>query len=248
MKPGSIPGLRLCTAPALAFALVAGAAGAEGCVIAIDIGHTTGSPGAISARGIPEFQFNLALSRALRAALTARGCEVTLINEAGDLAALAQRTAQARGAHLFLSVHHDSVQPQYLRSWEFDGAQQRFSDRFSGYSLFVSRANPFPEKSLHCASTIGSLLQTHGHMPSAHHAENIAGENRAFADRANGVHYHDELVVLRTAGQAAVLVEAGVIVNRASEQALGMQHTRLGMAEAIARAVTDCLDYRPATQ
>lgn len=214
------------------------------CTIAIDVGHTVIRPGATSARGFHEFQFNRVLARALRTALEEKGCRVAMVNEDGDMTALGDRAAKAGDARLFVSIHHDSVQPHYLESWEFEGADRHYSDRFAGYSLFVSRENPFPGTSLQCASAIGAALQAGGYAPSYYHAEPIPGENRPFADRSNGVHYYDRLVVLHTAKQPAVLIEAGVIVNRDSEQMLTLPETRQGMAQAIAKGIATCLTAR----
>jgi N-acetylmuramoyl-L-alanine amidase len=83
---------------------------------------------------------------------------------------------------------------------------------------------------------------------SYYHAEPIPGENRPFADRANGVHYYDQLVVLHTATQPAVLIEAGVIVNRESEQMLAMPETRENIAQAIADGIATCLTGRTEAQ
>jgi N-acetylmuramoyl-L-alanine amidase len=235
----------------IAFALFMGAAStaaAQTCSVAIDTGHSAGQPGAYSARGVPEFQFNLALAKTLHSALLARNCKVTMVNEDGDIGALKDRTAKAGDASLFVSIHHDSVQPHYLEKWEFEGADRHCSDRFSGYSLFVSRDNPFPGTSLQCASAIGAALQASGYAPSYYHAEPIPGENRPFADRANGVHYYDQLVVLHTAKQPAVLIEAGVIVNRESEHMLAMPETRQNIANAIAEGIANCLTGRTQTQ
>lgn len=175
-----------------------------------------------------------------------------MVNEDGDISALRERTARAGDARLLVSImakpvclaHHDSVQPHYLEKWDFEGADRRYSDRFSGYSLFVSRDNPFPGKSLQCASAIGAALQASGYPPSYYHAEPIPGENRPFADRANGVHYYDQLVVLHTANQPAVLIEAGVIVNRASEKMLALPETKEHLAQAIAEGIATCLSDR----
>lgn len=235
----------------IAFAIVmsvSAIAAAQPCSVAVDAGHTVGNPGASSARGIPEFQFNLALAKALKNSLLANDCQVTMVNEDGDTGALKERAAKAGDARLFVSIHHDSVQPYYLETWEFEGVDRRFSDRFSGYSLFVSRDNPFPGKSLQCASAIGAALQASGYPPSYYHAEPIPGENRPFADRANGVHYYDQLVVLHTATQPAVLIEAGVIVNRESEQVLAMPETRATIAQAIADGIAACLTARTQAQ
>jgi N-acetylmuramoyl-L-alanine amidase len=250
-RPGVGAHARYTRAHGVAFALFMSAssiAAAQPCSVAVDVGHTAGQPGASSARGIPEFQFNLALAKALRISLLAKDCQVTMINEDGDMGALKDRPVKAGDARLFVSIHHDSVQPRYLQKWEFEGADRHYSDRFSGYSLFVSRDNPFPGKSLQCASAIGAALQASGYPPSYYHAEPIPGENRLFADRANGVHYYDQLVVLHTATQPAVLIEAGVIVNRESEQMLAMPETKENIAQAIADGIAACLTGRTEAQ
>ena len=120
------------------------------------------------------------------------------------------------------------------------GAESYYADEFSGFSLFVSRKNPQAEASLRCASTIGAALKEEGLHPSPHHAENIAGENREWADEGNGVYYYDELVVLRTATMPAVLLEAGVIVNRREEEVIQQPRMRSAISAAVERGLIDC--------
>jgi N-acetylmuramoyl-L-alanine amidase len=213
-------------------------------LVAVDVGHFLAEPGATSARGRPELEFNRALALELRDALEARGGRVRLIGADGDFAVLSRRTAAARGVDLFLSVHHDSVQPHYLEEWTYGGETRRFSDRFAGFSLFVSRRNPDPVASLACASAVGAALRAAGFTPSLYHAEPIPGESKPFADRRNGVHYFDNLVVLHTATQPAVLLEAGVIVNRAEELRMSEPETRRRIANAVAAGVRECLAAR----
>jgi N-acetylmuramoyl-L-alanine amidase len=55
------------------------------------------------------------------------------------------------------------------------------------------------------------------------------------------VHWFDNLVVLHTATQPAVLVEAGVIVNRHEELVLRDPATRRRIASAVAEGVGACL-------
>jgi N-acetylmuramoyl-L-alanine amidase len=224
--------------------LVASAAAREPPLVAVDVGHYAAEPGATSARGRPELEFNRELAMLIRDELQARGLRVLLVGANGDMAVLSRRTAAARGADLLLSVHHDSVQPHYLEEWVHDGETRRFSDRFAGYSLFVSRRNPELAASLACASSVGAAMRGAGFVPSLYHAEPIPGESKPFADRANGVHYYDNLVVLHTATQPAVLFEAGVIVNRAEELTLRDPATRGRMAEAVADGVRSCLASR----
>ncbi|MNC86969.1 N-acetylmuramoyl-L-alanine amidase [compost metagenome] len=111
---------------------------------------------------------------------------------------------------------------------------RHYSDRHAGFSLFVSRSNPDVAASLKCASAIGSEMRKSGFEASGYHAEPIPGENRPFADEANGVHYFDNLVVLRTATVSALLFEAGVIVNRDEE----LRMRDLTVRQRIAGAIT----------
>ena len=214
-------------------------------LVAVDVGHSLAAPGALSARGRPEFEFNRELAAELARALAVRGLEVRLVGADGDQITLSQRTDAARQAQLFLSVHHDSVQPHYLQEWEYEGSVRRFSDRFAGFALFVAHCNPQLVKSLACASAIGMQLRAAGFAPSRYHAEPIPGESRPFADRVNGVHYHENLGVLHRADTPAVLLEAGVIVNRAEELVLRDPDTQRRLAAAVAEGVQVCLTGNP---
>jgi N-acetylmuramoyl-L-alanine amidase len=92
--------------------------------VAIDVGHDRARPGAISARGVPEFEFNLTLAREVLAMLRVAGFTRSfLIGESGAPLELRERTAIAGrgGARVLVSLHHDSVQPRYLHTWTFRG-------------------------------------------------------------------------------------------------------------------------------
>jgi N-acetylmuramoyl-L-alanine amidase len=217
-----------------------GAPVADAATIALDVGHSQSKPGATSARGVPEFAFNRSLALVLRDELQTRGFTILMIGEKGDARDLRSRPATAKGADLLLSIHHDSVQPRYLKVWQYGGKRGRMSNRLSGFSLFVSRSTPYLSISLKCASSIGAALRAVGLKPSAHHAEKIPGENREFADETNGVYYFDDLVVLKTATLPAVLLEAGIIVNPADELVMGEPATRQRIAAAVGGAIS-CL-------
>jgi N-acetylmuramoyl-L-alanine amidase len=232
-------------APVVLFAACLAAAAEATPLVAVDVGHYLAEPGAMSARGRPELEFNRDLAIELARALEARGVRVKLIGADGDMGVLSRRTAAAREAALFVSVHHDSVQPHYLEEWEHEGVMRQYSDRFAGFSLFVSRRNPDLQLSLACASSIGARLRTAGFAPSLYHAEPIPGESKPFADRENGVHYYQNLVVLHSASQPAVLLEAGVIVNRAEERVLREPAKQRLIAAAVAEGVRRCLGVVP---
>lgn len=201
----------------------------------MDVGHYAAEPGVISAGGKPEFEFNLALASDVKRELEKFQIDVRMIGERGDYAVLHHRTRDARGADLFVSIHHDSVQERLLPQ----------ADRFAGFSLFISRQNPKLEKSLACASAIGAKLKGAGFTPSRYHADPVLGESRPFADEENGVHYFDNLAVARTATMASVLVEAGVIVNRDEERRMRDPEMRRRIAVAVAGGARECLAKDP---
>ena len=203
--------------------------------VVVDVGHYAAEPGVISAGGVPEFEFNLALASEVKKELEKLRLQVRLIGERGDYAVLHHRTRDARGADLFVSIHHDSVKERLLPQ----------AGRFAGFSLFVSRANARAKRSLACASAIGAKLRGAGFTPSRYHADAVLGESRSFADEANGVHYYDNLAVARSAAMAAVLVEAGVIVNREEEQRMRDPAVRGRIAAAVAGGVRECLEGKP---
>ena len=203
-------------------------------LVAVDVGHYAAEPGVISASGVPEFEYNLALASRLKTELEARGMQVRLIGERGDYPNLGRRTRDAQGADLFVSIHHDSVKERLLPQ----------ADRFSGFSVFVSRLNANKERSLACASAIGAEMKQSGFTPSRYHADPVLGESRPFADEANGVHYYDNLAVGRSAPMASVLVEAGVIVNRDEEQRMRDPAVRASIAAAVAQGIGECLEEK----
>ncbi len=210
--------------------------------VAIDVGHDRTRPGAISARGVPEFEFNLALARAVLAELVAGGFGRSfLIGEDGAPVELRARAADAgrAGASVLVSIHHDSVQPRYLQSWTFGGRALESTSHARGFSLFVSTENRFFAASEELASRIGSELRATGKRPSLHHAEPIEGEGRQVLDAANGVYRFDRLILLRSATMPAVLLEAGVIKNRDEELVLATQTFRAEVARAIRRAIEE---------
>ena len=130
------------------------------------MGHTAESEGAISARNVSEFVFNLRLARRIEEKLKAEGFAETrlLLTEGKARRSLVRRVAAANDLHanLFLSIHHDSVPNKFLEDWEFEGKKSRFSDRFSGYSVFVSRSNPDFKTSLAFAELIGKEMKAQG--------------------------------------------------------------------------------------
>lgn len=207
--------------------------------VAVDIGHTLEAPGAMSARGLEEFAFNRTLAEQVVAALSRLRLGTQLINPDGLIGSLRARTEAAADAHVLISIHHDSVNEWELREWEYAGSTQHYSDTWKGHSLFVSRRNPDLIQSLLCASAIGARLQRAGFAPTTKNAR-----RHAYADAQHAVHYYDNLVVLHTARQPALLFEAGVIRHRDEELLLRDPAYQARMAGEIATGIAACMQVR----
>jgi len=217
-------------------------------IVAIDVGHTRVSPGAISVTGIPEYEFNLKIAKMLESRLKETGTSQAFLIASEKSRTLPERTriAASRNADLFVSIHHDSAQDKYLEERETDdGKTQRYTNRFSGYSVFVSRKNPRYEQSLDLARRIGRAMGANFKF-ATHHNEPIAGENRPIVDSEAGVYAFDDLVVLKTASMPAVLVECGVIVNPEEEKSLLTVERQAMITAALVQGIRDYFARAPA--
>jgi N-acetylmuramoyl-L-alanine amidase len=143
------------------------------------------------------------------------------------------------GSDLFVSIHHDSISPEYLQFWDWDGSEASFTTLKRGFGIFVSRRNPDPPASLRCASTIGAALRLAGFVPTPWH-----GRKHQPADADNGVWYYDNLVVLHKSAFPALLFEAGVIKHREEELELLEPDRQARMADALATGIAACLSVR----
>jgi N-acetylmuramoyl-L-alanine amidase len=210
--------------------------------IGIDVGHTPESPGTTSARGVPEYRFNLQLAKDIqKTLLDAEFTRTSLITVRGigraQLFSRAER-ANALGLDVLLSIHHDDVQDFYHSKWIYNGISRSFSDKFSGYSLFVSRENRSFDVSLAFAKLLGAALTARGMRYTEHHAESIRGEGRQLFDRDVGIYLYNQLLILRRSNAPAVLLEAGVIVNRVEELVLASPEGHRNISAAALDAIT----------
>ena len=210
--------------------------------VLVDVGHTLDVPGAISARGIPEYAFNLQLANGVRQALLDAGFSnaVLLITATAPWAGLRERAARANrmAADLFISIHHDSVPDFLIETWEYAGEQNHFSDRFKGYAIFISNDNPRRVESLKFGSLVGKELQARGLSYTPHYTLPLMRRYRhQLLDAEAGVYRYDQLIVLRETRMPAVLLEAGSIVNREEELELASSERRARTSAAVVAAV-----------
>jgi N-acetylmuramoyl-L-alanine amidase len=217
--------------------------------IVLDVGHTAESEGAISARKVSEFVFNLRLAKRIEEKLKAEGFAETklLLTEGKARRSLFKRVAAANNlpADLLLSIHHDSVPNKFLEDWEFEGKKSHFSDRFSGYSVFVSRSNPDFRTSLSFAELIGKEMKAQGLDYARQYSQAIMGRHqRPLLNKETGVYRYDELIVLRKTQMAAVLLEAGSIINRDEELKMSSPEHRDIISSGVTAAVKEFCEPR----
>jgi len=192
---------------------------------------------------------NLRLAKRIEAKLKTEGFVETKLLVTGGKArrSLFRRVDAASDlrADLLLSIHHDSVPNKFLEDWEFEGRKSRFSDRFSGYSVFVSRSNPDYRTSLAFAELIGKEMKAQGLDYAKQYSQPIMGRyQRELLNKETGVYRYDELIVLRKSQMAAVLLEAGSIINRAEELQMGSQERQDLISSGVASAMKEYCEPR----
>jgi N-acetylmuramoyl-L-alanine amidase len=227
---------------------------AKDVVIVLDVGHVAGEPGQqctlfspcawgqTSARGVPEYEFNLKLAQRVEEELVRAGYNSTyrMVTRLGGTAGLFQRADRAKkmNADIFLSIHHDGVDDHYLKPWTYQGQQRFYYDDSQGFSLHVSTLNARYRESLALARLLGDRLIQRGlRFTTVHELGNPAGAQKPFLDAARGIYRRDELAVLSRTEMPAVLLEAGVIVNRDEELLVSTPSYQATIAAAVVEAV-----------
>ena len=119
-------------------------------VVILDTGHMPNKPGVISASGQSEFEYNLNLTQKIATQLIADEITVIRTGSDGKNWLLTDRTANTAHADLFVSIHHDSMQQDWIA--------RGLNKQLRGFSVFVSGKNPYPQPSLKCALTMGNAL------------------------------------------------------------------------------------------
>jgi len=210
--------------------------------VVVDVGHTVDVPGAMSARGIAEYAFNLQLARDINQGLLDAGFQQTvlLITATAPWRGLFERAIRANSMHanLFIAIHHDSVPDNLKQNWEYAGLKNQFNDNYPGYAIFISNENADPAGSLQFGSLLGRELESRGLHYTPHYTLALMGHRRRIlVDAEAGVYRYDQLIVLRQTRMPAVLLEAGSIVNRQEEVELGTPERRSLTTAAIVAAV-----------
>src|SRR5262245_21164342 len=218
--------------------------------VLLDVGHTAEVPGATSARGATEFEFNMKLAGLIKDRLVAAGFARThkLVTTGKAKPGLFKRVDIANRTplpDLFLSIHHDSVPQKFKETWEFEGKQIQYSDRFKGHSIFISNDNADPKASLQFAHLLGEQMKSRGLAYTPHYKEPFMGDRqRILVDADVGVYRYDQLIVLRKTLMPAVLLEAGSIINRDEELQMASSDRQTLIGESVTDAVVKFCNER----
>jgi N-acetylmuramoyl-L-alanine amidase len=132
-----------------------------------------------------------------------------------------------------------------LENWEFEGKKSHFSDRFNGYSVFVSRNNPDFKTSLSFAELLGNEMKAQGLQYARQYTQAIMGRyQHPLLNGEVGVYSYDQLVVLRLTRMPAVLLEAGSIINRDEELKMDSPERQDIISSGVTAAVKEFCDSR----
>jgi N-acetylmuramoyl-L-alanine amidase len=218
--------------------------------IVVDVGHTLESDGAMSARNVPEFQFNLNLAKRVVDGLKSAGFPETklLVTTGKAHPSLIRRVAAADAlkANFLLSIHHDAAPDKFMENWTFEGKPSHFSDRFSGYSVFVSRSNMDFKTSLTFAKLLGRQMKAQGLQYATQYTQAFMGRYQFdLLDKDGGVYAHDQLIVLMYPQMPAVLLEAGSIINRDEEVKMSSPERQAMTVKAVTTAMNEFCGVQP---
>ena len=199
--------------------------------LVLDIGHTPKQSGATSSNCQQEYTYNKELVLYILEKLKDKhNIEISLSSKKDDEElTFKDRYDSSVNKDLFISIHHDSVQKQFI-NYSNKCPTTNYAE---GFSIFVSKKNIEYEKSLEYAKIFAEELISRGLVPTLHHAEKIKGENRELIDRKLGIYLYDDLKVLKNTKSPAFLFEAGVIVNPNEEKKVKTKEFKDNMLEAI---------------
>jgi N-acetylmuramoyl-L-alanine amidase len=111
--------------------------------------------------------------------------------------------------------------------------------------VFVSRSNADFNTSLAFAELLAREMKAQGLKYAEQYTQPIMGRYRhPLLNKETGVYSYDELIVLRKTRMAAVLLEAGSIINRDEELKMDSAERRDIISSGVAAAVKEFCDPR----
>ncbi|MCB0417615.1 MAG: ChaN family lipoprotein, partial [Bdellovibrionales bacterium] len=210
--------------------------------VVIDPGHSPESPGVRSSTGKDEVLYNDRFSALLQKTLEQqKAFEAPLSRKQDENLSLRERVDKIRALKpdAVLSIHHDSMQENYLEKRADGGWVTR--EPATGFSLFVGTRGEYADRSRTLAELIGREFLKLGRKPTLHHAERVPGESRTLLDDDLGIYEYNELAVVKNAVAPTVLVELGLIVDEGDEKYLSTVDNQKQLAQALQNALTKFL-------
>jgi N-acetylmuramoyl-L-alanine amidase len=229
--------------PAAATDRIYAAPGAEGRpLVVLDAGHGGSDPGAISvSKQVFEKQLTLAFARDLRDVLVQRGrVRIAMTRDDDIYVSLDDRAAVARrlGAGLFVSLHMDSAPNPLARGASVYSLSDVASDAEAARFAAAQNRDLAQEGDSSSAQAMLADLAMRDQMDaSAGFATRLIGRSAGRFDLRPQPHQFAAFHVLRRAGTAAVLFEAGYVSNADDEALLRDPEHRKAIVLALAQAI-----------
>ena len=229
--------------PAAATDRIYAAPGAEGRpLVVLDAGHGGSDPGATSvSKEISEKQLTLAFARDLRDVLVQRGrVRVAMTRDDDRYISLDERAAVARrlDAGLFISLHMDSAPNPLARGASIYSLSDVASDAEAARFAAAQNRDSAAENEASPAQAMLSDLAMRDQMDaSAAFATRLIGKSAGRFELRPQPHQFAAFHVLRRAGTAAVLFEAGYVSNTDDEALLRDPEHRKAIVLALAQAI-----------
>jgi N-acetylmuramoyl-L-alanine amidase len=211
-------------------------------IVVIDAGHGGSDPGATSVSGqVSEKQLTLALATELRDLLVERGrVRVAMTRTDDRYLTLEDRAAVARrlDAGLFLSLHIDSAPNPLARGASVYSLSDVASDQEAAHLAAAENGASGADSEQDSARAMLSDLAMRDQMDeSAAFATRLVGKSAGRFELRPEPHRFAAFHVLRRAGTAAVLFEAGYISNADDELLLRDPEHRKAIVLALAQAI-----------
>ena len=222
-------------------------------VIVIDPGHGGVDPGTTGYRGTREKNITLAVARAVKARLEAKGrYHVVLTRERDIFLRLRSRveTARSAAADLFVSLHADALKNRKVRgaavytlsevSSDKEAAElaakENKADVIAGVDL--THENPV------VANILIDLAQRETMNYSARFATLLVTQLRRTGKTLRNAHRFAGFAVLKAPDIPSVLIEMGYLSNPKEERLLRQPAYQRKLADAIARAMDGYFEAR----
>lgn len=217
-----------------------GAAGRP--LVVLDAGHGGTDPGAISAsKSVAEKQLTLVFAQDLRDLLVERGrVRVAMTRDDDHYVSLDDRAAVARrlSARLFVSLHMDSaINPLARGASVYSLSDVASNEEAARFAASQNRGAAAERSGSSAEALLADLAMRDQMDASAAFATRVVGKSAGrFALRPQP-HQFAAFHVLRRAGTAAVLFEAGYISNTDDEALLRDPVHRKAIVLALAQAI-----------